>query len=194
MLFLRRSLEIETERLLLRLPQHTDYRAWASLRHESRDFLTPWEPIWASDHLTRRAFTNRVYWSAKSVNKDTAVPLFITRKEDEQIVGAITLDNIRRGPIQSGTLGYWTGEKYVRNGYMQEAIDAMVNYAFQTLDLSRIEAACLPDNNPSRRLLEKCQFKYESVAQAYIQINGRWRTHVLYARIRHDRRGRVITA
>jgi len=194
MFFLRRSLELETERLVLRLPQHSDYRAWARLRHESRDFLTPWEPIWSADHLTRRAFTNRVYWSAKSVHKETAVPLFITRKEDGQIIGAITLDNIRRGPTQSGTLGYWTGAPYTRNGYMREAISVVVDHAFETLDLSRVEAACLPDNTPSRNLLEKCSFKYEGVAQAYIQINGRWRTHVLYASLRHDRRGRVAMA
>ena len=67
----------------------------------------------------------------------------------------------------------------------------MVHYAFSTMDLSRIESACLPENVASRGVLEKCGYKYEGVAQAYIQINGRWRTHVLYAALRADRRGRT---
>jgi ribosomal-protein-alanine N-acetyltransferase len=67
----------------------------------------------------------------------------------------------------------------------------MVHYAFSTMDLSRVESACLPENVASRGVLEKCGYKYEGVAQAYIQINGRWRTHVLYAALRADRRGRT---
>jgi ribosomal-protein-alanine N-acetyltransferase len=107
------------------------------------------------------------------------------------LLGAITLDNIRRGPAQAGTLGYWVGEPFARQGYMREAIDAVVHYAFDRLDLSRIEAACLPENAASRGLLEKAGFKYEGVAQSYLQIDGRWRTHVLYAALRLDRRGRT---
>ena len=107
------------------------------------------------------------------------------------LLGAITLDNIRRGPAQAGTLGYWIGEPFARHGYMREAIDAVVHYAFDRLDLSRIEAACLPENKASRGLLEKAGFKYEGVAQSYLQIDGRWRTHVLYAALRLDRRGRT---
>ena len=106
-------------------------------------------------------------------------------------MGAITLDNIRRGPAQAGTLGYWTGVQFARQGYMREAILAVVHHAFTRLDLSRIEAACLPENAASRALLETCGFKYEGVAQSYLQIDGRWRTHVLYASLRMDRRGRT---
>ena len=74
---------------------------------------------------------------------------------------------------------------------MTEALRAMVHHAFSTMGLSRIESACLPENVASRGVLEKCGYKYEGVAQAYIQINGRWRTHVLYAALRADRRGRT---
>ena len=191
MILLKRKVRIETERLTLRPPVHSDFRAWTALRVKSRDFLTMWEPTWADDHLTRKAFTNRVYWANRSVSSGTAVPLFLIRREDEMLLGAITLDNIRRGPAQAGTLGYWTGAPFARQGYMREAIAAVVHHAFNRLDLSRIEAACLPENKPSRGLLEKCGFKYEGVAQSYLQIDGRWRTHVLYAALRNDRRGRT---
>ena len=191
MLGTRKKVRIETERLTLRPPAHSDFRPWAALRLESRDFLTPWEPTWASDHLTRKAFTNRVYWAQRSISNGTALPLFLERRSDSALLGAITLDHIKRGPAQSGITGYWIGEAYARQGYMREAIGALVHYAFTSLDLSRIEAGCLPENTASRSLLEKCGYKYEGVAQSYLQINGRWRNHVLYANLRHDRRGKT---
>ncbi|WP_120502239.1 GNAT family N-acetyltransferase [Roseovarius sp. EL26] len=187
----RRKVKIETERLTLRAPVMQDYHAWSMLREQSADYLIPWEPQWSTDHLARRGFTNRVYWAQKSISNETAVPLFLIRREDQMLMGAITLDNIRRGPAQAGTLGYWTGQSFARQGYMREAIEAVVHHAFERLDLSRIEAACLPENAASRGLLEKTGFKYEGVAQSYLQINGRWRTHVLYASLRGDRRGRT---
>ena len=194
MLLAKRKLQIETQRMTLRSPTHSDFRPWAALRLASADHLTPWEPSWAADHLTRKAFTNRVYWAQRSVTSGTALPLFMFRRDDDALIGAITLDNIRRGPAQAGTLGYWTGASFARQGYMQEAIQAVVHYAFTRVDLSRIEAACLPENAPSRALLERCGFKYEGVAQSYLQIAGRWRSHVLYAALRSDRRGRTEPA
>lgn len=191
MLRQRRKVRLETERMVLRPPEHGDYRAWSALRDSSRDFLTPWEPTWAPDHLSRKSFTNRVYWAQRSISNGTAVPLFLIRRSDSALLGAITLDHIRRGPAQAGTTGYWIGQPHARHGYMREAITSLVHYAFTTLEISRIEAGCLPENVPSRRLLEQCGYKYEGVAQSYLQINGRWRNHVLYANLRNDRRGRT---
>jgi ribosomal-protein-alanine N-acetyltransferase len=190
MLFTRGKLALQTERLTLRAPQHTDFTPWATLRKSSEPFLTPWEPTWAPDHLTRKGFTNRVYWANRSIANGTALPMFLVRRDDDRLVGAITLDNIRRGPSQAGTLGYWIGQPYARQGYMREAIAGVVHHAFRRMDLSRVEAACLPENVASRALLETSGFKYEGVAQSYLQIDGRWRTHVLYASLRSDRRGR----
>ncbi|MFK7875734.1 MAG: GNAT family N-acetyltransferase [Paracoccaceae bacterium] len=191
MLLLRRKVRLETERLSLRPPIHSDFREWVALRLASESHLVPWEPRWSDDHLSRKAFTNRVYWAQRSINSGSAVPLFLVRRSDDALMGAITLDNIRRGPAQSATLGYWTGADFARQGYMREAVHAMVHNAFTRLDLSRVEAACLPENAPSRGLLEKCGFKYEGVAQSYLQIDGRWRSHVLYASLRSDRRGKT---
>jgi ribosomal-protein-alanine N-acetyltransferase len=191
MIFQKPKIRIDTERMYLRPPVHSDWKTWATLRHKSADFLSKWEPVRASDHLTRKGFTNRVYWSNRSMANGSALPLFMFRRTDDQIVGAITLDHIRRGPAQAGTLGYWVGESFARQGYMREAIQAVVHYAFAVLDLSRLEAACLPENVASRGVLEKCGFKYEGVAQSYLQIAGRWRTHVLYANLRLDRRGKT---
>jgi len=191
MLGRKRHVRLDTDRLTLRLPRHADYRPWAALRSGSESFLKPWEPSWSADHLTRKSFTGRVYWARRALAQGTAVPLFIFRRADETLVGALTLDNIRRGPSQSASLGYWIGAIHARQGFMREAIDALVHYSFRRLDLSRVEAACLPENTASRGLLEKAGFKYEGVAQSYLQIDGRWRNHVLYSNLRHDRRGRA---
>ena len=185
------KLIIETERLILRPPHHNDFNHWVQLRTDSRDFLSPWDPVWSDEHLMLKNFTNRVYWAQRAVKNGSGCPLFLIRKTDRSLIGAVTLDNIRRGPAQAGTLGYWTGQAYARQGYMKEAVNSVVLHAFRKLDLSRVEAACLPENLPSRGLLENCGFKYEGVAQSYLQIAGRWRTHVLYASIRHDRRGKT---
>ncbi len=191
MLNRQRKIRIQTERMILRAPHHSDFRSWVALRKTSQGFLTPWEPTWSKDHLSRKGFSNRVYWSHRSLKAGSAVPVFLERRMDGALLGAITLDNIRRGPAQAGTMGYWVGAPFAREGFMSEAIAALAHYAFTTLDLSRIEAACLPENKPSRGVLEKSGFKYEGVAQSYLQIDGRWRNHVLYANLRSDRRGKT---
>lgn len=191
MLLRRRPIRLEAERIVLRLPMHSDFNAWTGLRSQSRAFLTPWEPVWSADHLSRKSFTNRVTWAARSSRAGSAFPFFITRRSDGVLLGAVTLDNIRRGPAQSGTVGYWIGQPYARHGYMREALGVLVHHAFTTLDLSRLEAACLPENAASRGVLEQSGFKYEGVAQSYLQIDGRWRNHVLFANLRSDRRGRT---
>ena len=190
MLGLKRRVRVETERMTLRLPEHGDWRQWSELREASAEFLIKWEPVWSNDHLTRRSFTNRVYWAQRAESQGQALPMLLIRRDDQQLLGALTLDNIRRGPSQTGTFGYWIGEPFARQGYMREAILALTHHAFTRMDLSRLEAACLPENTASRGVLEKCGFKYEGVAQSYLQINGRWRNHVLYANLGGDRRGR----
>ena len=90
MLRFQRKIRIDTERMVLRPPAHTDFRPWSDLRRESAEFLQPWEPSWSTDHLTRKGFVNRVYWANRSIAQGTAVPLFLIRREDRRILGAIT--------------------------------------------------------------------------------------------------------
>ncbi len=185
-------LRIETTRLALRLPEMGDHIAWSALRRRGEDYLRPWEPSWSADHFSRRAFRNRVYWAYRAREEGRALALFLFRRGDGALVGAITLDNIRRGPAQSAQVGYWTGQEFARQGYMTEALAAVVDHAFGALDLSRVEAACLPENTASRGLLERAGFAHEGMARGYLQIDGRWRDHVLYSSLRAERRGRGL--
>jgi ribosomal-protein-alanine N-acetyltransferase len=170
----------------------SDHSQWALLRRSGEEFLRPWEPAWSQDHLTRRAFRNRVYWAWRSREEGKALALFLVRREDDRLMGAITLDNIRRGPAQSTQVGYWIGPDFARRGLMTEALRAVVDHAFGPLDLSRVEAACLAENVPSRALLDRVGFRSEGVAEGYLQIDGRWRDHLLYATLRSDRRHPAI--
>lgn len=182
---------IETPRISLRLPEMSDHAEWSRLRSEGESFLREWEPNWSVDHFSRRAFRNRVYWAWRARSEGRALALFLIRRRDARLMGAITLDNIRRGPSQSAQVGYWIGPEFARQGLMTEALAGVVDHAFNALDLSRVEAACLAENAASRALLDRTGFRFEGVAQAYLQIAGRWRDHVLYANLRGDRRDPV---
>lgn len=173
---------------MLRYPQQKDYAAWASLRSQSRAYLTPWEPTWPSDDLSRAAFRRRLRRYARDVRDDAAYPFFIFRAGDEALLGSVILSQIRRGVTQAGTIGYWVGEPYSGRGYMSMALRGLVDYAFGELGLHRLEAACLPNNEASQRVLVKCGFKQEGYARSYLKINGRWADHVLFAMVDTDRR------
>lgn len=175
---------IEGDGVVLRTPQMTDFADWSTLRDASRDFLTPWEPTWPSDDLTRSAFRRRIRRYVEDLRSDQGYAFLISRSADGKLVGGVTLANIRRGVAQAGSLGYWMGLPYVRQGYMTAAVRALIPFAFATLRLHRLEAACIPTNAASIRLLEKTGFVREGYAREYLCINGTWQDHLLYARLK----------
>jgi ribosomal-protein-alanine N-acetyltransferase len=172
--------------VVLRAPQMADFAEWAALRAASRDFLTPWEPTWPPDDLTRTSFRRRIKRYSEDQRSDLAYAFFVLRKADNALLGGLTLANIRRGCAQAGSLGYWMGAPHARQGYMTAAVNAVVPWAFGTLRLHRIEAACIPANVASVRLLEKTGFKREGFARQYLCIDGIWQDHLLYARLKDD--------
>jgi [ribosomal protein S5]-alanine N-acetyltransferase len=167
--------------IFLRYPEMSDYKRWAALREQSREFLAPWEPVWASDELSRGAFRRRLRRYRREIRSDLAYPFLVFRKADEILMGGCTLSNVRRGVTQSAALGYWIGAPYARRGYMYGALKAMLPFAFKLLGLHRLEAACIPENEPSRKLLLKVGFREEGRARRYLQINGEWRDHILFS-------------
>jgi ribosomal-protein-alanine N-acetyltransferase len=179
---------LESGRVVLRTPQMSDYPAWAELRAASREFLTPWEPLWSSDELSRASFRRRVRHYLRDLREDVGYALFIFSGTTGALVGGLTLCNVRRGVTQSCTLGYWVGAKYARQGYMTAAVGAVVPFVFDSLELHRLEAACLPTNTASIKLLEKTGFRREGLARRYLRINGVWQDHLLYALLDSDTR------
>jgi ribosomal-protein-alanine N-acetyltransferase len=172
--------------VLLRMPVASDFPEWAALREQSRSFLTPWEPIWPADDLTRSAFRRRLRRYAEDQRSDAAYAFLIFRTSDGTMVGGLTLANIRRGVAQAGSIGYWTGQPFAGQGYMTAAVRALIPFCFGSLRLHRLEAACIPTNKPSIALLEKTGFQREGYARGYLCINGIWQDHLLYARLKED--------
>lgn len=177
---------ITGEGVYLRAPLLGDFASWASLREQSRDFLTPWEPVWPPDDLTRGSFRRRLRRYQDDQRNDLAYAFLVFRSGDNALVGGLTLANIRRGVAQAGSLGYWIGAPFAHKGYMSAAVRALLVYAFGGLRLHRVEAACIPTNAPSIGLLEKCGFTREGYARRYLCINGVWHDHLLYARVADD--------
>ena len=178
---------VEGGGIYLRAPQMSDYSEWTTLREASRAFLTPWEPTWPSDDLGRSAFRRRLRRYAEDQRADTSYAFFLFRKADDALVGGLTLANIRRGVAQAGSLGYWIGEPFARRSLMTGALQGLVPFAFGSLRLHRLEAACIPSNAASIRLLEKMGFVREGYAREYLCINGLWQDHLLFARLNGDR-------
>ena len=173
------------EGVFLRPPEMRDYETWSEMRAASRAFLVPWEPTWPGDDLTRAGFRRRLRRSHQEIANDEAYPFLIFR-DNGDLVGGLTLGQVRRSVVQSGTLGYWIGAPHARQGLMTAAVRAIIGYGFTTLRLHRIEASCLPNNKPSIRLLERTGFTNEGYARAYLRINGVWQDHLLFALLDTD--------
>ena len=190
------------ERLLLRPPLLADYQNWADLRRRSRDFLEPWEPQWGADALSRRIYRARVSRMAREWNHDQgyAFHLIATGKDAPRgaVLGGINLNQVRRLSAQSVSLGYWMGEPHAGKGLMREALDLLLPFTFAThesgeegasaqgLGLHRIDAACIPENIRSRRLLARLGFHEIGLAPAYLKINGQWRDHICHQMLAED--------
>ncbi|MCF4166534.1 GNAT family N-acetyltransferase [Zavarzinia compransoris] len=179
---------ITTDRLELRPPVAGDFEQWTALRADSRDFLTPWEPLWAADDLTRNAFRHRLRRYAREAREDSGHTFFLFSRGEGVLLGGISLSNIRRGVTQSCSLGYWMGQRHAGRGLMTEAVRATVVHVFETLRLHRIEAACLPSNEASKAVLRRAGFSPEGRARQYLRINGQWQDHLLFAMLVTDPR------
>lgn len=195
MVFIRPALSSEPHPLLrgegvdLRPPIVADYDAWADLRRISRPMLTPYEPEWMDDELSRASFRVRLKRYQQDARHDQGYAFFVLRQADGALVGGMNLSIVRRGVSQAAYVGYWIGQPFTGRGHASAALRRLIDHAFADLGLHRLEAACMPGNGPSLRVLEKAGFRREGVARRYLKINGTWEDHVLLALLLEDRNG-----
>lgn len=183
---LKSPLALDGETVRLRPPRNSDFAEWSMLRRVSRDFLQPWEPSWPADELTQGAWRRRLAAYNRELDLGQGFAFLVFRKSDDALVGGITLSNVRRGVALMGTIGYWVGVPHTRRGYTLQAVRAVSEFAFGRLGLHRLEAACVPENEPSRTLLLRAGFHLEGKAQAYLKINGVWRDHLTFGLLAGD--------
>lgn len=172
--------------ITLRSPRLRDYGDWVALRKASRAHLTRWENVWSDNDLSLAAFRRRLRVWERQRRKASGLCLFIRRMDDDQLIGGVTLSNIRFGAARTGVVGYWIGAPFVRQGYGRLAVDEAVIHGFESIGLNRIEAACQPENHASGKLLQSLGFQLEGRARGYLRINGEWRDHDIYALIESD--------
>ncbi|MBL8780952.1 MAG: GNAT family N-acetyltransferase [Alphaproteobacteria bacterium] len=181
------SFALEGKSVRLRAPVAGDYVQWSKLRGDSRDFLTPWEPTWAPDELSRAAFRRRLRRYAQAARAGSGHMFFVFDKKTGDLLGGCQLSNVRQGVAQSAaSLGYWMGRRFAGKGLMTDAVTTLLRHAFDRMGFHRIEAACLPSNAASRRVLTKVGFTAEGTARKYLKINGDWQDHLLFAIIAGD--------
>ncbi len=178
-----RTPELSRGDLLLRAARQADYAQWHDVRLKSHAFLKPYEPRWSEVDLSPTVFRERLRRNRREAEAGTEFSFFIFRQTSARalLVGGLTLSNIRRRAAMHANLGYWMGVDNAGMGIMSTAVNMILPFVFDHLELRRLHAATLPDNKASRRVLEKNGFNEEGFAEAYLQIDGVWRDHVLYA-------------
>ena len=179
-----RSLDLPGRRIRLCSLVESDYQAWMEVRNRCRDWLVPWEPrskgapLPAEDKSSFQARCS-MRERERQLGSGFGVGIFY----DGRFAGEVTLSSIQRGPFQNGAIGYWIDKDVAGLGLIPEAVVVVLQFAFETLRLHRVEVAIIPRNASSRRVAQKLELRDEGTAIGFLEINGEWEDHVRYAMI-----------
>lgn len=174
------DLRLTGERVLVRPPMLGDYKIWRAVREQNRDFLQKFEPSWPENCLDKVFFQKRLARQAKDWELDRCYCFLIFEKVNGALLGGFNVNNVVRGAAHFASLGYWLAEEKQGNGYMREALGLMIDFARDELLLHRLNAACIPENERSAKLLLGAGFIEEGFAENYLKINGQWTDHRLF--------------
>ncbi len=176
--------QITTQRLVLRPPRTSDVPKLRLALRKNAAHLQPWSaaPAQGEDpasltSVSRAVLRNRREWK----QGQTYVLLVFDRAQPGAVIGRIALGGVLRGAFQNAYLGYWIDEDRQGAGLMTEAVRAATAFAFDGAGLHRVQAAVMPRNAASQRVLEKAGYRREGLALRYLCIAGRWEDHVLFA-------------
>lgn len=176
-------LHLQGRRVMLRPIGDNDFAAWSEIRQHNAAWLEPWEPLrppYMSDPAhDRSAFVARCRAREREMLSDHAYPFGIF--VEQRLAGEVNLNNVVRGALQAGTVGYWIDRRQAGHGYVAEAVAVVLAHAFDRLDLHRVEVCIVPRNSNSRRVVEKLGLRCEGTAERYLQINGVWEDHLRFA-------------
>ena len=182
----KNQFEITSQKVTLRPPQYSDWKAWADERKKNKLYLQPWEPLWSINELERSSFVKRVRMFERLSHNDQAYSFLIYKSDNEDFIGEVNISNVQRGIIQSCTIGYWIAKDCEGKGMMSESLELVKEFIFNELKLHRIEAACLPHNIPSLKVLLKNGFIKEGTARKLLKINDKWQDHTVLSFILDD--------
>ncbi len=175
------SLVRHGKRVTLRTLNAADYDEWIEIRERCREWLLPWEPRPAGAPYPledRQSFSARCSMRERERQLGTGYGFGIFA--GGRLVGELTLSGVQRGPFQSASIGYWIDQAQAGRGYVPEAVAVALAFAFDDLELHRIEIAIIPRNERSHRVVAKLELRNEGVALRYLQIDGVWEDHTRY--------------
>lgn len=176
------GLRLYGRRVVLRPLTTPDFSSWSEVRLRNESWLLPWEPLrtvtLADPTRDREAYASRCNARDRERQMGTAYGfgLFV----DNAFAGEVNLNNVVRGALQGGTIGYWIDRARAGHRYVAEAVVVLMRFAFEELHLHRLEICIVPRNTNSRRVMEVLEVREEGVAQRYLEINGTWEDHVRY--------------
>lgn len=171
----RTTLRSDSSELYVRPLRSSDRKQIVSKSIESQSFHSRWVSAPVTNH------TFNVYF--QRCKRDDHRGFVVCLHQNDDIVGVVNLNNIVFSSIQSCSIGYYIFEAYKQQGLMTDAINIVVEYAFKSIGLHRVEADIQPANMASRRLVQKCGFKFEGVARELLFLNGRWRDHERWSKV-----------
>jgi [ribosomal protein S5]-alanine N-acetyltransferase len=169
------------DRVALRAPKLTDVPQLLAMHSESAEFFAPWSPTPAPDALEPHVMRTRVLEQRRGIKADRDYKWVFTLGEQGPIIGRVSLSQVFRGIFQNAYLGYFVDVRYKRQGLTREAVCLALDVAFGALGLHRIQAAIMPHNEASLALARSVRLRREGLAERYLQIDGQWRDHVLFA-------------
>jgi len=167
--------------------RRSDAAEWSRVRLANENWLAPWEPSavqpWAARHTPAafRAVRRRVLQRAR-----VGLTLPFTIRVEGRLAGQVTIDNVVRGALRSGNVGYWLDRSVAGRGMASLAVALVCDHAFGPAGLHRLQADIRPENGPSQRLVERLGFRREGLLRRYLDIDGDWRDHYTYALLAED--------
>jgi ribosomal-protein-alanine N-acetyltransferase len=178
------SIRLEGERVVLRAPRATDVPQARRLLRRNAEHLRPWSPVppAGEDPSSLTEISKAILRQRREWKRGDSFIFYVTDlHNDEAIIGRVALTGVTRGAFQNAYLGYFIDVDQQRRGLTTEAVALATRFAFDDAQLHRVQAAVMPNNDASLRVLEKVAFRREGVAERYLQIAGQWETHVLFA-------------
>ena len=178
---------LTTDRLLLKMPSEVTAREVCNYYIKNRTFLEEFEPVREEMYYTEEYQEKLLQMQAKEFEEKCSCRFYISeRNNPKDIIGFIALNGIVMGAFCSCYLGYQLDLEHRNRGYMTEATDRIVEYAFHELGLHRIEGNVMPRNRASIAVVLKCGFEYEGVSRKYMKINGVWEDHAHYVKLNEE--------
>jgi ribosomal-protein-alanine N-acetyltransferase len=171
-----------TDRLLLRPYRVSDVRTVRTFEIENEEHLRPWNPRPRPGESPRSLtlHAKRIASARRDWRNDRGYA-FAVFLRDGALIGRVALNMIGRGSFQNAYLGYLMSGAHQGNGFMREAVAAVCDFAFGPARLHRVQAAIVPHNDRSLRLIRALGFREEGRARHYLMIDGEWRDHLIFA-------------